>query len=202
FGVAPHVVAEHPPGAPGEGDQATEGTDQGRLPRTVRAEQSEDLPGLDAEADAVHGRERTEPDGEPLDQEGGVARLRGRASAARLGPCIRALPGSVRHNHAHDGSPFRVSDASASPSCDVGSGGRLTSAAIPDLKTPSGSATRTLTANTWWRRSSALWTFRGMNSLSAAIWATVPAKRLPGWLSTMRCTRCPSRTRPSSVSGT
>ena len=75
----------------------------------------------------------------------------------------------------------------------------------PDLKTPSGSATRTLTANTWWRRSSTLCTFRGVNSLTEAIWTTVPANRRPGWRRSSprppgRAAPCPARSpgrRPS-----
>src|SRR4051812_38854922 len=48
--------------------------------------------------------------------------------------------------------------------------GTMAVAAMPDLKMPWGSGTRTLTAKTWCLRSSALWMFRGVNSLTEATW--------------------------------
>src|SRR5205814_7547536 len=105
----------------------------------------------DVEGDVADRREGAEPDARALDGDGGVHDKLLQAHPSRRVGC-----------------------------CRYGASGTNTSAAIPDLNTPSGSATRTLTANTWCRRSSTDWTLRGVNSLSLAMYSIFPWKRRPG----------------------
>src|SRR5439155_1205894 len=99
-------------------------------------------------------RERPEPDGDVagVDGPGGGGGRRG-----HLTPC--------------EGTEGACSGRLATQGVPPGNR-KVTSAAMPDLNRPWGSATRTLTPNTWCRRSSRLWTLRGVNSLALAMYHT------------------------------
>src|SRR5262249_27743145 len=150
--LAAHVVPQDAGRAAGQGHQAAQGADQRRLARAVRAEQAKHLARRDAQADAVHRRERPEANGH-------FAKVQRRFHGAPAGLV------SVQRQGVSQGAPaiFRHGVHGWVPR------GTTTSAAMPDLNMPSGLATRTLTPKTWCRRSSALWTLRGVNSLSPAI---------------------------------
>src|SRR5262249_54090967 len=118
-------------GAAGQGNQAAQGPDEGRLPRAVRTEQAEHLSGPDAQAHTVHRRERAESNRH-------VAKVQG------LFECESPALGTL-----HPG-PGRPRALAPLHHCVHGSAlsGMTTSAAMPDLKMPSGSATRTLMPKT------------------------------------------------------